>query len=57
MIPDNIKIWLDFLQLLIIPMFGMVWGVQGRISKMEGELKALYHLIEILTDRRKETRE
>jgi len=38
----------------IIPMFGMIWGVQGRISKMEGELKALYSIVEIIVKRKED---
>lgn len=35
------------LEFLVIPIFGMVWSVQGRISRMEGEIKALYKFMEL----------
>jgi hypothetical protein len=35
--------------LIIIPVFGMVWSIQGRISRMEGELKALYSIVNFVT--------
>lgn len=35
------------LEFLVIPIFGMVWSVQGRISRMEGEIQALYKFMEI----------
>lgn len=42
---DLLKIGVDF---LIVPTFGMIWAVQGRLSRMEGELKALYSIIDLL---------
>lgn len=51
---ENLEYIKLFVDLLIVPIFAMVWGVQGRISRMEGELKALYHLITILTGRKRE---
>lgn len=35
--------------LIIIPMFGMIWGIQGRISKLEA-------YIELLLERRQHQR-
>jgi len=48
---DLIKLAID---ILIVPMFGMIWGVQGRISKMEGELKALYSIVEMIVKRKED---
>jgi hypothetical protein len=45
--------WLQFgLNLLFVPALGMMWSVQGRMSRMEGELKALYDLFHMILDRR-----
>jgi len=47
-IDTNLIEWVSIgLQFLIIPIFGMVWGVQGRLSKMEGEIKALYTILHL----------
>lgn len=34
--------------LLILPVLGMVWSIQGRMSRMEGEIKALYEIVKML---------
>jgi hypothetical protein len=47
---DFVRIALEF---LIVPIFGMVWSTQGRISRMEGEIKALYTIIELFKDSKK----
>ena len=39
----------DIVSLLIVPIFAMMLNVQGRISKMEGEIIALYKVIELLS--------
>lgn len=39
----------DIVSLLIIPIFVMMLNVQGRISRMEGEVKALYKVIELIS--------
>jgi len=31
-------------EILIIPVFGILWGIQGRLSKIEGKL---FHLLRI----------
>ncbi len=46
-----VRMAMDF---LIVPMFGMVWSVQGRLSRMEGEIKALYSIIDMLAHRKHE---
>lgn len=49
---------MDFLKIIseifIIPVFGMVWSIQGRISRMEGELKSLYSIINLIVKRRRD---
>ena len=49
---------LDLVQIgfssLLIPLMGMVWHTQGRISKMEGELKSLYTVLELIVNRRRD---
>lgn len=48
MIDGHLMEWLSLgLQFLVLPIFGMVWGVQGRLSKMEGEIKALYTILHL----------
>ncbi len=49
---STIEIFKSFLDILIVPMFGLIWNVQGRISKIEGKLDVV--LTE--TDRRKTPR-
>lgn len=48
---------LDILQIafssLIIPLMGMVWTTQGRLSRMEGELKSLYKVLELYINRQR----
>ena len=41
--------------MLIIPIFGMLLSAQGRLSRMEGELKALYSIIDLLGDKIKKS--
>ena len=40
--------------ILIIPIFGMLLSAQGRLSRMEGELKALYSIIDLLSRKLKD---
>lgn len=35
------------LNLLILPVLRMVWLVEGRISRLEGEVSSIYRIIEI----------
>ena len=45
---EYVKLAMDF---LIVPLFGMVWSAQGRLSRMEGEIKALYSIIDLISNR------
>lgn len=50
--------FLEWVRLLadafVIPMFAVVLSGQGRLSRLEGELKALYTIIKMLTEKRNE---
>lgn len=46
---DLIKMIAD---IAVIPAFGMLWSIQGRMSRIEGELKSLYSIIAIVLEKK-----
>ncbi len=43
---------LHFIDVLIVPVLVMVMNVQGRISRMEGEVSSLFAIVKLLSDKR-----
>jgi len=39
-------------ELLLVPTFGVIMSLQGRLSRIEGELKSLYTILDLLTNKK-----